>query len=148
MATGGDRPSRSPVQEKLLGALQSPHDGGGEAGGVGAVGDPVVEGERERQEDPGDDVALAHDRLLPRARDAQDGHLRIIDDRNRPCPAERADVVIVKVPPRRSSSVALPSRTRWARAASSRWSSSSGLPSTSRITGTIRPRSVATATPR
>src|SRR5438093_13618088 len=39
-----------------------------------------------------DDVALAHDRLLPRARDAQDGHLRIVDDRNRPCPAERADV--------------------------------------------------------
>src|SRR2546425_3990895 len=51
MATGrrGDRPSRSPLEEELLGALQSPYDGGGEAGAVGTVGDAVVERERERQ---------------------------------------------------------------------------------------------------
>ena len=39
---------------------------------------------------------------------------------------------MVKVPPRRSSSVALPSRTRWASAASSRCSSTRGFLSTSR----------------
>src|SRR6266545_4170275 len=65
-----------------------------------------------------------------------------------PVPPSAPMLVIVNVPPRRSSSVALPSRTRWASPASSRCSSTSGFRSTSRITGTIRPRSVATATPR
>ena len=36
-----------------------------------------------------------------------------------PVPPRAPMLVMVKVPPRRSSSVALPSRTRWARAASS-----------------------------
>src|SRR2546422_1965069 len=94
MATGrrGDRPSRSPLEEELLGALQSPYDGGGEAGAVGTVGDAVVERERERQQDAGDDAAVQHNRLLPRARGAEDSDLRVIDDRDGARPAERPDV--------------------------------------------------------
>src|ERR1044071_2228068 len=61
-----------------------------------------------------------------------------------PVPPRAPMLVTVNVPPRRSSSVALPSRTRWARVPSSRWTSSSGFLSTSRITRTISPRSAAT----
>src|SRR5437899_12771962 len=83
MATGrrGDRPSRSPLEEELLGALQSPYDGGGEAGAVGTVGDAVVERERERQQDAGGDAAGQHNRLRPRARGGGEGDLRVIDGR-------------------------------------------------------------------
>jgi hypothetical protein len=65
-----------------------------------------------------------------------------------PVPPSAPMFVIVNVPPRRSSSVALPSRTRRARSPSSRATASSGFLSTSRMTGTMSPRSVATAMPR
>src|SRR5439155_285419 len=88
----GARRSRSPLEEELLGALEPPHDGGGEAGAVGAVGDAVVERERERQQDSGHDAPLQHHRLLPRAGDAEDGDFGVIDDRDCARPAERSDV--------------------------------------------------------
>ena len=48
--------------------LEATHDVGGEAGAVGAVRDSMVERQRERQQEPGDDVAVPHHRLLPRPR--------------------------------------------------------------------------------
>jgi len=46
-----------------------------EPGAVGAVRDAVVEREGDRQQPARHDPAILHDRLLARARDAEDGHL-------------------------------------------------------------------------
>src|SRR5438094_4093026 len=139
MATGrrGDRPSCSPLEEELLGALQSPYDGGGEAGAVGTVGDAVVERERERQQDAGDDAAVQHNRLLPRARGAEDGDLRVIDDRDGARPAERPDVGHREGPATQVLERRLSVAHALGQAASSPWSSINGFLSTSRIPGTI-----------
>src|SRR5256885_15244218 len=93
MATSrsGARRSRSPLEEELLGALEPPYDGGGEAGAVGAVGDAVVERERERQQDPGNDAPLQQPRPLPRAGDAEDGDFGVIADRDGARPVEASD---------------------------------------------------------
>src|SRR5205814_3081355 len=81
-----------PFEEELLGSLQPPHEVGGEARAVGAVGHAMVERERERGQPPRHDASLAHDGLLPRARDAEDRHLGVVDDRDRAGPAEGPDV--------------------------------------------------------
>ena len=121
----------------------------GETRAVGAVGHAVVEGERERQQQPRHDLALAHHRLLARARHAEDGHLGVVDDRDRAGAAERADIRDRE----RAPAQVVERRLALAHALGERGrargpTSSSGFLSTSRMTGTIRPRSVATATPR
>src|SRR4029453_10264764 len=84
--------SVSPFEQELLGALEAPNDGRREPGAVGAVRPAVVERGRGRRERAGPDPAAPPHRLLTRARDPEDGHLRVIDDRDRAGPAERADI--------------------------------------------------------
>ena len=57
-------------------------------------------------------------------------------------------LVIVNVPPLRSSGASLPSRARAATAPIARSSPASDIASASRTTGTTRPRDVLTAMPR
>src|SRR6266850_968354 len=90
--TTAGSPRRSPVEEQLLWTLEAAYDGRGEARTVGAVGDAVVERERDRQERPRHDLALEHHGLLAGARHAENGHLGVVDDRDRAGAAQRADV--------------------------------------------------------
>src|SRR2546425_830817 len=74
------------------GAFETADDRGREACAVGAVGHAVVERQRQRQQQPRLDPALAYDGLLPGAGDAEDRDLRIVDDRDGAGAAEGADV--------------------------------------------------------
>src|SRR5262245_25486008 len=82
----------SELQQELVGVLQQPDDVRGESRAIRAVGDAMIERERERQHQPGDDLSAAHDRLLARPGDSKDGDLGIVDDRNGAGPTERPDV--------------------------------------------------------
>src|SRR6266850_2135332 len=84
--------STSPLEQELLGTLESPNDCRREPGAVGAVRDAVVEREGDRQQPARHDPAIPYDRLLARARDAEDGHLGVVDDRDRAGSAERAEI--------------------------------------------------------
>ena len=45
--------------------LEQPHEIRGQAGAIGAVGHAVVEGERQRQDEPRDDAPAADHGFLP-----------------------------------------------------------------------------------
>src|SRR2546422_4034140 len=83
---------RRSESQQQLGAFETADDRGREARAVGAVGDAVVERQRQRQQQPRLDPALAYDGLLPGAGDAEDRDLRIVDDRDGAGAAEGADV--------------------------------------------------------
>ena len=64
----------------------------GQAGAVDPVGHAMVEGQRERQQHPGHDLAFAHDRLEASTGDAENGDLGIVDDGNGPGAAEGTEI--------------------------------------------------------
>ena len=55
----------SELQQELVGVLEQPHEIRGQAGAIGAVGHAVVEGERERQDEPRDDASRRGPRPPP-----------------------------------------------------------------------------------
>ena len=61
--------------------LEAFHDEAQEARGVGAVDHPMIVRERERQHVPGHELIVLPDRFDRRARHAEDGDFRRVDDR-------------------------------------------------------------------
>src|SRR5215831_13298695 len=81
-----------PLREEGLGRFQAADDGLGEARAVRAVGHAVIEGEAQRKHGARHNLAAADHRLFPPPRHPENGHLRVVDDGNRPCAHKGADV--------------------------------------------------------
>ena len=125
--------------------------GAHEARRIGTIIHAVIKGQVQGQTQSGRngkvvDVSL-HYGLQSGTSQPKDGHFRVIDDGRKGRPTNGTRVGDGECAPRRSSRFTLPWRTCSTSVASSVASSAMLLRSTSRTTGTIKPRSVSTATP-
>ena len=131
----------------LVASLEPADHGEAELGGARAVDDAVVERDGDRAHRPDDDLAVAHDRALGDPADAEDRHLRVVDDRRR---EEAAELAGARDRERRAAELLRRERAG-ARGLGQPLDLGGELldggASQPRTTGTTRPWSVCTATP-
>ena len=123
-------------------------DVGHELVGDGAVDQSVVVAERQVRHRPDRDRVVDDDRPLLDRADAENRHLRLVDDRHAELRAELPGLVMVNVPPCTSSGLSCLARARSATSAIARLRPSMFFSSAFLMTGTIKPSSSATAMPR
>jgi len=79
-------------QKEQSGILQITTDMGQEAAGLGSIGDPMVEGQREGQDVANLYLILDDPGFLANAAAAENGDVGIVDDRGGKMPAEGAEI--------------------------------------------------------